>query len=56
MAVYSQLGAGDPAPWFNQKSYSNPEYAIDTAGGRYVIFCFFGSGADAAQGYVPPTA
>ena len=46
MAVYSQLGVGDPAPWFSQRSYSNPEYQIDTVGGRYLVFCFFGSASD----------
>jgi peroxiredoxin len=47
MAVYAQLGRGDPAPWFVQRSFANPEYGIDTAGGRYLVLCFFGSAADA---------
>lgn len=47
MAVYAQIGPGDPAPWFVQRSYANPEYRIDTAGGHYVVLCFFGSAADA---------
>ncbi len=46
MAVYSQLSVGDPAPWFIQRSYSNPEYQFNTAGGRYVVLCFFGSAGD----------
>ncbi len=46
MAFYSLLSVGDPAPWFIQRSYSNPEYQIETAGGRYVVFCFFGSASD----------
>ncbi|MGE0742054.1 MAG: 2OG-Fe(II) oxygenase [Hyphomonadaceae bacterium] len=37
------LGAGDPAPWFRQRSGSNPDFAFDTVGGRYVVLCFFGS-------------
>lgn len=47
MAAYAQIGPGDPAPWFVQRSFANPEYQIDTAGGRYVVLCFFGSASDA---------
>jgi peroxiredoxin len=47
MARYLNLLPGDPAPWFHQRSVSNPRYAFDTAGGRYIVMCFFGSGADA---------
>ncbi|WP_108660130.1 2OG-Fe(II) oxygenase [Acuticoccus kandeliae] len=34
---------GDPAPIFTQRSAGNPRYAFDTAGGRYIVMCFFGS-------------
>src|SRR5829696_5342038 len=37
---------GDPAPWFHQRSTSNPRYAFDTAAGRYIVLCFFGSAGD----------
>ena len=42
----AQLLPGDPAPWFHQRSTSNPRYAFDTAAGRYIVLCFFGSAGD----------
>ena len=45
--LYAPLGPGDPAPWFHQRSTSNPRYAFDTAAGRYIVICFFGSAGDA---------
>jgi peroxiredoxin len=42
---YVRLAPGDPAPWFHQRSTSNPNYAFDTAAGRYIVLCFFGSAA-----------
>lgn len=45
---YATLAPGDPAPWFRQRSTSNPEYTFDTVAGRYVVLCFFGSAADPA--------
>jgi predicted 2-oxoglutarate/Fe(II)-dependent dioxygenase YbiX/peroxiredoxin len=47
MAQYRNLEVGDPAPWFQQRSTSNPNYAFDTAAGRYIVLCFFGTSADA---------
>jgi predicted 2-oxoglutarate/Fe(II)-dependent dioxygenase YbiX/peroxiredoxin len=44
---YVALSPGDPAPWFNQRSLSNPRYAFNSVGGRYVVLCFYGSAADA---------
>lgn len=46
--IYRALAAGDPAPWFHQRSTSNPNYAFDTAAGRYVVLCFFGTASDPA--------
>ena len=43
---YVALTPGDPAPWFHQRSLSNPRYAFSSAGGRYITLCFFGSAAD----------
>lgn len=43
---YLVLGPGDPAPWFSQRSTSNPNYVFDTAAGRWLVLCFFGSAAD----------
>lgn len=47
MPTYTKLAPGDPAPVFHQRSFSNPRYAFDTAAGRYIVFCFFGSAARA---------
>lgn len=44
--AYAELGVGDPAPWFRQNSTSNPNYVFDTAAGRYLVLCFFGTAAD----------
>ena len=44
--IFVNLAPGDPAPWFKQRSGSNPQYAFDTAAGRYVVLCFFGSAAN----------
>lgn len=46
MASYINLLAGDPAPWFHQRSFANPRYAFDSAAGRYIVLCFFGSATD----------
>lgn len=45
MPSYVNLTSGDAAPWFHQRSYANPRYAFDTAGGRFIVLCFFGSAA-----------
>ncbi|MBX3577805.1 MAG: 2OG-Fe(II) oxygenase [Rhizobiaceae bacterium] len=47
MARYRLLEAGDPAPWFTQASTSNPAFHFDTAGGRYIVLCLFGTAGDA---------
>src|SRR5215210_9476585 len=44
--AYVALAPGHPAPWFHQRSTSNPHYAFDTAAGRYIVLCIFGSAAD----------
>ena len=44
--VYAALALGDPAPWFHQRSASNPRYAFHTAAGSYIVLCFYGSAAD----------
>jgi peroxiredoxin len=46
MPKFVNLTPGDPAPWFRQRSLANEAYVIDTAGGRYLVLCFFGSAAD----------
>ncbi|MEY8837532.1 2OG-Fe(II) oxygenase, partial [Cribrihabitans sp. XS_ASV171] len=40
------LTPGDSAPSFIQRSVSNPRYSFDSAAGRYLVLCFFGSAAD----------
>lgn len=37
---------GDPAPTFKQRTPANPRYSFDTAAGRYLVLCFFGSARD----------
>jgi predicted 2-oxoglutarate/Fe(II)-dependent dioxygenase YbiX/peroxiredoxin len=46
-ASYINLAPGDPAPWFHQKSSSNPDYAFHTTAGRYIVLCFYGTAGDA---------
>ncbi len=43
---YVNILPGDTAPWFAQRSTSNPRYVFDTAAGRYLVLCFLGSGSD----------
>jgi len=43
---YALLSPGDHAPWFHQRSTSNERYAFDTAAGRYIVLCFYGTAAD----------
>lgn len=38
---------GDPVPWFAARSNVNSRYHFESAAGRYLVLCFFGS---AAQG------
>ena len=44
---FVHLSAGDPLPWFTQDNTSSEEFQIQTTGGRYLLFAFFGSAADA---------
>jgi hypothetical protein len=41
---------GDTAPWFKQRSGRNPQYAFDTAAGRYLVLCFLASASDEHAG------
>ena len=45
---YRNLQPGDAAPWFQQACTSNPRYTFDTAAGRYLLLCFYGTARDAA--------
>jgi predicted 2-oxoglutarate/Fe(II)-dependent dioxygenase YbiX/peroxiredoxin len=44
--AFRALQVGDPVPWFRQRSTSNPDFAFDTVAGRYIVLCFYGTGAD----------
>src|SRR5260221_159225 len=46
LPAYVNLLRGDPAPWFNQRTSSNPRYAFDTTAGRYLVLCFYVSAGD----------
>ena len=41
MPSYRNLRPGEPAPWFIARASTRDEYAFDTAGGRYLVLCFF---------------
>jgi predicted 2-oxoglutarate/Fe(II)-dependent dioxygenase YbiX/peroxiredoxin len=41
------LTPGDPAPNFIQRSVANPHYTFNSAAGRYLVLCFFGSASEA---------
>jgi len=47
MPSYKNLLPGDPAPWFQARATSRPDFAFDTAAGRYLVLCFFATAADA---------
>ena len=40
---FRNLLPGDPAPWFRQRSATNPNFIFDTVAGRYVLLAFLGS-------------
>lgn len=46
MSKFANLSAGDPAPWFKQRSMKNPKFVFDSAGGRYIVLLFFRSTRD----------
>lgn len=47
MTQYAHLLAGDPAPWFHQRTFANPRYTFHVTAGRYIVLCFFDSAANA---------
>src|SRR3990167_915545 len=46
MTSHVSLSAGDPAPWFKQRTDANPRFSFDTVAGRYIVLCFFASASD----------
>ena len=47
MPSYKNLLPGDAAPWFQARCTTRDRFAFDTAGGRYLVLCFFMTAADA---------
>ncbi|WP_259665636.1 redoxin domain-containing protein [Rhizobium binae] len=47
MDAYENILPGDPAPY--QGSMATPRYAFDTAAGRYLVLCLFGSASHAGS-------
>src|SRR5262245_2697742 len=47
MPTYKNLLPGDPAPYFLARASTRDKFAFDTAGGRYLVLCFFMTAADA---------
>jgi peroxiredoxin/predicted 2-oxoglutarate/Fe(II)-dependent dioxygenase YbiX len=45
ITTQTMLTAGDSAPHFRQRTANNPQYAFDSAAGRYLVLCFYGSAA-----------
>ncbi len=43
------LTPGEPAPWFVARTPRRADFHFDTAAGRYVVLCFFGSTANPAM-------
>ncbi len=44
---YVNILPGDTAPWFSQRSASNPRFVFDTVAGRYIVLCLLASAKDA---------
>jgi predicted 2-oxoglutarate/Fe(II)-dependent dioxygenase YbiX/peroxiredoxin len=45
---FASILAGDAAPWFKQRTASNPRYTFDSVGGRWIVLGFVGSFGDEA--------
>jgi predicted 2-oxoglutarate/Fe(II)-dependent dioxygenase YbiX/peroxiredoxin len=43
--IYANFAAGDPVPWIKQQC-QGINFAPDAMAGRYLVFCFYGSGGD----------
>lgn len=43
MADYKTILPGDPGPGFFARTAQNPRFAFDTAAGRFMVLCLFGS-------------
>ena len=47
MGAANDIRAGDPALSFTQRSSTREDFTFDTAAGRYLLLCLFGTSADA---------
>jgi peroxiredoxin len=45
---YVQLLPGDPVPWFQQRTTSDPRFVFDSIAGQYIVLAFFGDTRDDA--------
>src|SRR5262245_10535044 len=41
MPSFKNILPGDLAPWFQARATTREKFAFDTAGGRYLVLCFF---------------
>jgi predicted 2-oxoglutarate/Fe(II)-dependent dioxygenase YbiX/peroxiredoxin len=55
-AVSLPLTPGDPAPWFTAATPSNPEFAFDSAAGRWVLIGFLPLDLEARRGALAAAA
>ena len=46
--AFQRLEAGDPAPWFSQRTANNPRFVMDVSAGRFIVLGFYASAGDAA--------
>jgi peroxiredoxin/predicted 2-oxoglutarate/Fe(II)-dependent dioxygenase YbiX len=46
MPTFKNLLPGDPAPWFHARSTTREKFSFDSAGGRYLVLCFFMTASD----------
>ena len=45
---YVQLLPGNPVPWFQQRTTSDPRFVFDLIAGQYIVLAFFGDTRDDA--------
>ena len=45
----NQIALGDPVPWFSAATITGGSFHLQVAAGRWIVLCFLGAGAAAAQ-------
>jgi len=48
-AFPQQIALGDPVPWFSAATITGGSFHLQVAAGRWIVLCFLGAGATAAQ-------